>query len=258
MGLGDELMALGEANALHEQGMPRIAIHDKRGKRREHPLWRPYPWIVGPRDHQDAYSIRNGSGCRPYIETITPERYVWKEYKPIPAPRPFVPTSRPTRAPYIVLEPTVKAGPDSNKDWGWEKWRWLLQDLRSAYPSYDFVQVGPAGTPHLHPAVIHVTTPTFESAMAVLGNARALVTTEGALHHAAAALRIPAVVLFGGFISPKVTGYAGQASIYQAAERLGCGSRRKCDHCRGAMERVTVYEVVQAVRVIMGPRPERC
>ena len=41
----------------------------------------------------------------------------------------------------------------------------------------------------------------------MLSGARAAVLHEGGLHHAAAALGMPAVVLFGGMISPRNTGY---------------------------------------------------
>jgi hypothetical protein len=65
------------------------------------------------------------------------------------------------------------------------------------------------------------------------------------LHHAAAALGVPAVVIFGGFISPAVTGYAAHANIF-TGDDLGCGNINPCPHCRAAMERISVDQVYGA------------
>ena len=81
--------------------------------------------------------------------------------------------------------------------------------------------------------------------MTVLSRARSALIPEGGLHHGAAALGVPAVVLFGGFIPPAVTGYADHANFTGGA--TACGSLNKCLHCRDALEKITVEEVYNAV-----------
>jgi hypothetical protein len=74
-------------------------------------------------------------------------------------------------------------------------------------------------------------------AAAVIARAQAVVVPEGGLHHTAAVFGTPAVVIYGGFISPEVTGYAGQTAMYAKSDEhpLGCGWRVPCTHCQQAM-----------------------
>jgi hypothetical protein len=65
------------------------------------------------------------------------------------------------------------------------------------------------------------------------------------MHHGAAAMNIPAVVLFGGFVPPAVTGYDSHTNLTGGAE-FACGSFRYCEHCIAAMKAISVDEVVTA------------
>jgi hypothetical protein len=80
---------------------------------------------------------------------------------------------------------------------------------------------------------------------------------EGGLHHAAAAVRLPAVVIFGGFITPAVTGYAEQVNLTApglgVAHPLGCGRRVDCPHCADAIAQITPELVAQEVRKVLEP-----
>jgi len=51
-----------------------------------------------------------------------------------------------------------------------------------------------------------------------------------------------AVVLFGGFIPPEVVGYDGQICLTGGVK--ACGNINPCGHCRDAMSKITVDEVV--------------
>jgi len=70
---------------------------------------------------------------------------------------------------------------------------------------------------------------------------------EGGLHHAAAALGRPAVVIFGHFIDPEVTGYHGHKNLRGGAVGM-CGSWSSCPECVRAMEAITPEVVVDAWR----------
>ena len=111
----------------------------------------------------------------------------------------------------------------------------------------DFVQIGPPGTRVLR-GVHYVQTPSFRHGAAVLAVSRAFVGTEGGLHHAAAALGVPAVVLFSEFISPDITGYATHRNIRHAGAT--CGARIPCSSCRASMEAITVDEVEKHLKEI--------
>jgi hypothetical protein len=87
-----------------------------------------------------------------------------------------------------------------------------------------------------------IQTPTIRLALACLNRVRLYIGPEGGLHHGAAAFNLPAVVLFGGFIPPSVTGYESHANLTGGAK--ACGSITRCPHCEQAMRRITVDEVM--------------
>jgi ADP-heptose:LPS heptosyltransferase len=101
-----------------------------------------------------------------------------------------------------------------------------------------------------------VVTHSFRDALGVLSLARLYIGPEGGLHHAAAALGIPAVVIFGGFNSPKSTGYPWQSNITGSSGEP-CGSVAACWHCRDAMASITVERVLEAARAELDVRRKR-
>jgi hypothetical protein len=94
-----------------------------------------------------------------------------------------------------------------------------------------------------------IKTPDFRHAMAVLARAALYIGPEGGLHHAAAAVGIPAVVLFGGFIPPSVTGYATHTNLTGGAS--ACGSLKPCPHCAEAMGKISVKDVMGAAERVL-------
>jgi ADP-heptose:LPS heptosyltransferase len=94
--------------------------------------------------------------------------------------------------------------------------------------------------------VRQVATKTFRDAVAILKNAAAYVGAEGGMHHAAAAVGVSGVVIFGGFIPPSVTGYGLHTNL--AGSDRFCGSFAACEHCRDAMNAISVDRVFEAAR----------
>lgn len=113
------------------------------------------------------------------------------------------------------------------------------------------VQLGPRSTTILT-GRRHVVTETIREAAAVLSTARAAVLPEGGLHHLAAAMRLPAVVLFGGFISPKSTGYSMHRNLFTG--KVACGNRRPCDHCAQAMAAISPESVFEELQTMLMQR----
>lgn len=206
MGLGDELMVAGEARNLRKSDERKVYVVNKRGRPRWRPVWVFCPDMVNPtRDHGGGQICRNHPGNRPYInyEKSTVRRWAWKEYEPIPA---RLNIGRPIPHPdSILIEPNIKHGAPPLKQWG--RWRELLGH------GFKFVQVGPRGTQVL-PGVKFIETRTLDESFRHMAGMRAAVLPEGGLHHAAAALNLPAVVLFGGYITPKITGYEFQRNLW--------------------------------------------
>ncbi len=256
MGYGDEIMVTGEARRRQGAGDPRpVAVLDRHGEPRRHPLWSGNPRIAAAQDLArglDVQTIVNGPGCRPYIDYAA-MRGDWDALHP---GRPFTTRPRDRRLPwrytdwraapgelpsagrrapggYVVIEPHIKGAASPNKDWGWARWQDLARRL-----DLDWVQLGPPGT-RLLEGVRHMVTPSFLAACRALSGARAAVLPEGGPHHAAAALGVPAVVIFGAMTSPANTGYDTQVNLFEPAGGASpCGMRVPCGHCARAMARI--------------------
>lgn len=235
-------MLSGEARRAQERDPRKVRITFNgqafEWRKEQHAAWDGNPRIAQPDDLGDFQDLAGRvNGLRPYAARKTRERWVWREYAPPPGEIYFTSEERDFGSRYagrVILEPHIKRGASPNKEWGWVRWNklaWLLGRRRVRV-----TQLGPHGTPLLDGADF-VATADFRSAAAVLAHARAAVVPEGGLHHACAALGVPAVVLYGGFISPAVTGYESQVSLF-TGDGLGCGMRLACGHCRSAMAQI--------------------
>lgn len=255
MGLGDELMAAGEAQSFSKiNNGARVAILDKpKGKPRWHPIWENNPHISKPGE-EFKFSIVNGPGYRGYIQGRRINKWIWQSYKPIPAELFFSIEERKLaegfeegfEEGFVVIEPGLKNKPESiNKDWGWDN----FISLTKMFPNLNWVQLGPAGTKVL-PDVRFIETSSSRMAASVLTKAKSFVSHEGGLHHMAAAVGLSGVVIYGGFISQRVTGYDIHRHL-SVGPGIGCGSRVRCGHCRLAMKLITPGMVALELAAIL-------
>ena len=242
-------MAMGEARTMHEKTKQQVMIVDPRGRPvKDHGLSEGIPYILRRPTHARTYlRLINCPGVRPYIAGKTPTQWTWKPYKPIPDEIKFTDEELEFAERYagrVMVEPNVKDIGHSNK--AWHRWPALLAALRKeGIPTF---QCGPGGTSWI--ADDFLLTPTFRYAAAALSKARAFIGTEGGLGHAAAAVGVPSVIIFGGFISPQVTGYDMHRNLFTGTG-LGCGMRIDCKHCREAMDKITVDEVMTNLKELL-------
>lgn len=145
---------------------------------------------------------------------------------------------------FILLEPDVPHWKSvaPNKDWGRAKYQALADKLRAEGHRLAQFRHDKSGPPLT--GVAQIRTMGFRDGLAIMRHALLYIGAEGGLHHGAAAVDRPAVVLFGGFIPPSVTGYETHTNLTGGAE--ACGNYTPCDHCRQAMAAISVEEVFQA------------
>lgn len=153
---------------------------------------------------------------------------------------------------FAVIEPLVKPQASPNKQWSFDNYVRVAERLaRPSANAVRLVQLGPQGIAAI-PGVRRVTTATFRQACALLAKAALYIGNEGGLHHAAAALGVPAVVIFGGFTSPWNTGYAEHINFYADHPESPCGARLPCDHCRVCMDSIAPEAVAEAALSLLG------
>lgn len=140
----------------------------------------------------------------------------------------------------VIIEPNVKHRA-SNKQWPVERYQDVADQL--ICDGLDVIQFDTGPNRLSGVRLIHA--PNFRHACSAIERATLYIGAEGGLHHAAAALGTDAVVIFGGFISPKVTGYDSHTNLFTGTD-LGCGNHLPCDHCRECMDKITVEQVYDA------------
>lgn len=241
MGLGDWIMCTALVREEHEKRRVPVRVVGRRGARQWSEVFEGNPHIAAP-DAKRYVVLVQGQGERPYIAAKTAQRWIWRKWKRARGEIYLSDAEREFARPYagrVLIEPRTKVV--GNKDWIPDRWQAVV-----ARSGIEFVQAGSPGVQQLD-GVLRVPT-TFRQALAILAVSRAFVGTEGALHHAAAALGIPAVVLYSEFISPDITGYDGQRAIRHAG--APCGARYPCNGCRASMAAITVNEVIEQLEAV--------
>lgn len=245
MGLGDFLMATADAKRLNEQTGKPVVVLGRNGAIQWSEVFDHNPRLR--RAPVNCAVLRNGPGMRPYIAGRTDHKWTWRPGQ-VKGPGEIYLHAKEkdfgaSVAGMVVVEPNVKNNGHRNKAWPFERWQALV-DLKVA----PMVQCGVSGTRWLD-GVKRVETNQFRQALAVLSVSRGFVGTEGAMHHAAAALSVPSVVLWSEFISPAVTGYEAQRNLRHAGEPCGC--RVPCEGCAASMDAISVEEVADNLRAIL-------
>ena len=182
-------------------------------------------------------------------------KWIWNlDFRPTPGEIIFdkeeIEFSKRIRRGFILIEPNVPwhKSVAPNKDWGKAKYQSVVNELNSRgyeVAQFSFGQVRLSGV-----RVIPVSS--FREAAIALTRSRMAILPEGGLHHGAAAVGVRAVVLFGGFIPPVVTGYSSHTNLNGGFE--ACGSLNPCKHCKAAMEAISVETVVTAAEEILRGR----
>lgn len=149
---------------------------------------------------------------------------------------------------FVVVEPNVPEWKSSaaNKKWPFERYQEVTDQLvQRGVTVVQFFQIHRDAGTRLKGAK-QIRTATFRDAVAVLKRSALYIGTEGGMHHAAAAVNVPGVVIFGGFIPPSVTGYDTHSNLV-GSDRF-CGSFTACKHCADAMKSISVDMVYKAAK----------
>jgi len=250
VGWGDEILATGMARGAKDRGK-RIAFGNGRKI-----IWGPWSEAIfrdnpniappGSEGATDLEWIAHYKGHRLYNRHVG-DRWQWNmKFRAIPGEMFFDETelefAKTAGDNFILIEPNVPRNKSvaPNKDWGLAHYRQLSSMLREQ--GFRLVQFS-FGKDKL-PGVELITAPDFRKALAVLSRAALYIGPEGGLHHGAAAVNVRAVVFFGGFIPPEVTGYAMHTNLTGGAK--ACGSLHYCNHCISAMRAITVEKAYAA------------
>lgn len=148
--------------------------------------------------------------------------------------------------PYLAIEPHTKDSFTVNKRYGFARWQKVADGLRD----WDgkILQVGERDKPILENVVDGTGQPSIRHTAAVLRYASALVAPEGGLMHLANGVGTKAVVVYGGYVHPGLTGYEENINLFSDIDCAPCGLRRRClQRERECMKRISSAVVCESV-----------
>lgn len=256
MGIGDQIIASGLARDAWTKRGVKIAfgdgqrvIWDKHSK----DVFQNNPNVVFPGNERNGFKVEwvpFYKGNRGYNKQGE-GHWIWNtEWRCVPGEIYFTHGEISAGARYgngfVVIEPNVVWWKSSarNKDWGYSRYQEVADELQTM--GRKVVQFVPPHGGQMLGGVKQVSARSFRDAIAILRHAKLYIGAEGGLHHAAAAVNVRGVVLFGGWIPPSVTGYDTHINI--AGSDRFCGSFATCAHCRDAMAAISVERVCQAAK----------
>ena len=245
MGLGDWLIATAEAKELNETTGQKVKFGDKKLYFYDKTIFANNPriatidedglWIPNYPCHR-PYALKTENGFMTYNDKfkVTPgeiyfssDELEWLDKQDLPKD-------------FILVEPNVKNKFVHAQNKAWSYWEELLKH------NLPWLQVGDYLAKVYTKKII---TNDFREALLILSKAKLFVGTDGGLHHAAAALGIPAVVIWTGFSSPKHLGYDGHTNIHDGSDP--CGTYHGvCRHCLLKANDISVKQVLDAVNTI--------
>lgn len=240
-------MALGRIEAIYAATGHQVRVEALGGFSRDHAAWHHHP-AYNPQGHK---RITDGGGSRPYIERWEGSRIIFNHAHRPRAGRMALTDEEKNcwrfgrSQKFAVLAPNLKESASPNKQWGVEKWAQVIEKF--PIPVFQLT-----GSGELLPGARFFHTPTFRHAAAVIARASLVLCNEGGNHHMAASMGTPAVVVFGSFVPPLVTGYAGHINHAVETDEGYCGRWEPCAHCKKSMETITVGMVKDSALQLLG------
>lgn len=153
--------------------------------------------------------------------------------------------------PYVVIAPVGKTKFSANrKEWGQENFQKLVNRLKEVR----IIQIG-MPSDQLLKNVIDARVINIRKTAAIISNADLFIGLEGGLMHLARAVDKPAVIIFGGYIKPEISGYDLNTNIATAVDCSPCynsNSRQNdCLHMK-CMRKINVELVYNEVLKKLG------
>lgn len=131
---------------------------------------------------------------------------------------------------FVVLEPQTKDSYTINKSYPFYKWQNIVDKL--VEKNICVVQVGQKTSAKNLKGVINLTGKTnFREASVIVSKSKLLIAAEGGLMHAANAVGTKSIIVYTGFIHPKMTAYENNLNLWIGESHGPCGMKSLCQKC---------------------------
>lgn len=263
MGLGDDMMFLGEAEKIHKETGKKIYPVDGNSRSPmmenvEFLTWwqsdesEPYVKVNARQNPSEEVDYNIPYYVNQKIYDGYGDKFEWnEEYKPVPFKLRFsaeeehqadvwekqmpVPFSE-----CIVVNPDVKNSFfKGNKDWGFHKWEGLTDRLYNM--GYRILRFKPPGKGYDEPFLqnaLNITDVPLRVALCCKSRVKMGVTFDGLLSHFWAGAQVPCIRIVGDFMSTKTLHYDNNISI--GLDENPTGALYPSRHCKEANQKISV------------------
>lgn len=196
---------------------------------------------------------KNYPGKRPYISAVYKDRVKFKPLKTKKLLRIDLKevlnrqNFSTNNEKFILMTAEVKGTFSSkNKQWPIEYFNELCELIQNS--GMKVVEINSTGKQLIRSSEFY-DTPTLSSVINLIVESKFVICNEGGLHHLAGFFNKPACVIFGGYISPEVTGYEFHYNFFkQHGDNLyGCGSINQCEYCIDSLSSITPQSIYNTI-----------
>jgi ADP-heptose:LPS heptosyltransferase len=145
----------------------------------------------------------------------------------------------------IVINPNTACS--KNKEWFFDRWNKVVSELQD----YTFIQVGIENEQLIEGVMDFRVGYSLREQLAILANSRLYLGVDSFWAHAAAALNVKGIVLFGAS-TPVIWGHDNNVNIYKAMSCSPCIDwilNTECPYSKKCMTSITVDEVVVNIKL---------
>ena len=147
---------------------------------------------------------------------------------------------------FVVIEPHSNSQWFGDlREWSFERWERVVEWLRDH--NYPVVQIGEGGRPVLEGAIDVTGRASFREAVLLMKRARLFLGQEGGLMHAANAVNVPSVIVWGGLTLPEFAAYRKHTVLCTRVDCAPCGLRGHCPYDKKCLTTVETSDVISAV-----------
>ena len=260
MGLGDDMMFLGEAEEIHKKTGKKIKPLYGNGL---NSLYNNVEFIgnditVNARDTDKPSDIHINYYTSKKEKTLLGEKLILRPYKPKrfalrltkeeeEKAKRVAPDSE-----FMVVNPDYKSSFFSgNKNWGFEKFQLVVYEMSRYIP---IVRVMPGFHQYTEPPLrkcLNITESDIRVQAAIWKRAKFGLTFDGLMVHIMSGFNIPVVNIMGGLIDEKTMNYKGNINLFYDHPMTPCGSTYDCNHCDEANRYITVDMVAKACKKLL-------
>lgn len=259
MGIGDDIMFLGEAQRIYEETGKKITPVSGTGWS---DLFNDVDFLtkqggltVNTRDTSEQSDVHVDYYIKEKQNTLLGNKLVLRQYKPKPyeikLEKGILNTvnkilEQHNVSEFIMVNPDYKSSFFSeNKNWGFKKWQELTNKLSK---HIQVVRIHPNKSGYKEPNLKNAVNINCNDLLTTIGfasKAKFGVTFDGMLHHVFAGYKIPSVIICGGLIDQNTLSYDTGLYLSYDHPDTPCGSTYYCPHCVDANKAITVEMVYE-------------